>query len=40
VKLSEGQGVPACRAATGDEFNAMFRDAVKRRGPRLIEALI
>jgi acetolactate synthase I/II/III large subunit len=40
VKLAEGQGVPACRAATGDEFIAMFREAVKQRGPTLIEALI
>jgi acetolactate synthase-1/2/3 large subunit len=40
LKLSEGQGVPACRATTGDEFAAMFREAVKQRGPRLIEALI
>jgi len=40
VKLSEGQGVPACRATTGDEFAAMFREAVKQRGPRLIEAAL
>jgi len=40
VKLAEGQGVPAGRAATGDEFIAMFRDAVKRPGPRLIEAVL
>jgi acetolactate synthase-1/2/3 large subunit len=40
VKLAEGQGVPACRAATGDEFIALFRDAANQRGPRLIEAAL
>jgi acetolactate synthase-1/2/3 large subunit len=40
VKLAEGQGVPACRAATGDEFIALFRDAVNQPGPRLIEAVL
>jgi acetolactate synthase I/II/III large subunit len=40
VKLAEGQGVPAGRAATGDEFVALFRDAVKHPGPRLIEAVL
>jgi acetolactate synthase-1/2/3 large subunit len=40
VKLAEGQGVPACRATTGDQFIALFRDAVKQHGPRLIEAVL
>jgi acetolactate synthase I/II/III large subunit len=40
VKLAEGQGVQAGRAATGDEFVALFRDAVKHPGPRLIEAVL
>jgi len=40
VKLAEGQGVPACRATTADQFNALFREAVKQPGPRLIEALL
>jgi acetolactate synthase-1/2/3 large subunit len=40
VKLAEGQGVPAGRAATGDEFIRLFRDAVKQPGPRLIEAVL
>jgi len=40
VKLAEAQGVEAGRAATGDEFIALFRDAVKQPGPRLIEAVI
>jgi acetolactate synthase-1/2/3 large subunit len=40
VKLAEGQGVPACRATTGGEFVALFRDAVNQPGPRLIEAVL
>jgi len=40
VKLAEGQGVPACRATTGDEFIALFREAVRQPGPRLIEAVL
>jgi acetolactate synthase-1/2/3 large subunit len=40
VKLSEGCGVPATRATTAREFSQQFRDAVKERGPRLIEALL
>jgi acetolactate synthase I/II/III large subunit len=40
VMLAEGQGVPGCRAVTGDEFVAQFREAVKQRGPRLIEAVL
>jgi acetolactate synthase-1/2/3 large subunit len=40
VKLSEGCGVAATRAATGREFSRQFRDAVREKGPRLIEALV
>jgi acetolactate synthase-1/2/3 large subunit len=40
VKLAEGQGVPACCARTTDEFIALFQDAVKQPGPRLIEAVL
>ena len=40
VKLSEGVGVPATRAATADEFIAQFRSAVIQSGPSLIEAVI
>jgi acetolactate synthase-1/2/3 large subunit len=40
VKLAEGQGVPASRASTGDQFAALFRDAVNQPGPRLIEAVL
>jgi acetolactate synthase-1/2/3 large subunit len=40
VKLSEGMGVPATRAATADEFMAQFRAAVSGKGPALIEAVL
>ncbi len=40
VKLAEGQGVPGCRAVTGDEFAAQFREAVRQPGPMLIEAVL
>ncbi len=40
VKLAEGMGVEASRAATTTEFAAQFADAMQRRGPRLIEAVI
>ncbi len=40
IKLSEGCGVPASRATTAREFSRQFRDAMKARGPRLIEALL
>ncbi len=40
VKLSEGCGVAATRAATAREFSRQFREAVSARGPRLIEALV
>jgi acetolactate synthase-1/2/3 large subunit len=40
VKLSEGLGVEASRAATVSEFAVQFRAAVGRRGPALIEAVL
>ena len=40
VKLAEGMGVEASRAASTTEFAAQFADAMQRRGPRLIEAVI
>jgi acetolactate synthase-1/2/3 large subunit len=40
VRLAEGQGVPAMRAATVREFRAQFRAAVETRGPALIEAVL
>jgi len=39
VKLSEGMGVEASRAATAADFVAQFAAGVKLRGPRLIEAV-
>jgi len=40
VQLAAGMGVAATRAHTGADFEAQFRDAMKERGPRLIEAVI
>src|SRR5271157_318905 len=40
VRLSEGMGVAATRAATADEFVAQFRAAVSEKGPALIEAVV
>lgn len=40
VKLSEGFGVPAVRAATADEFISEFSVAMRESGPRLIEAVL
>ena len=40
VKLSEGLGVEATRAATAEEFQEQFSRAMKTPGPHLIEALI
>ncbi len=40
VKLAEGQGVPGCRAVTGDQFADVFREAVRQPGPTLIEAVL
>ena len=40
IKLAEGFGVPAARAATGDEFIGEFGAAMREPGPRLIEAVL
>jgi acetolactate synthase-1/2/3 large subunit len=40
VKLAQGMGVEASRAATATEFAAQFADAMQRKGPRLIEAVL
>jgi acetolactate synthase-1/2/3 large subunit len=40
VRLSTGMGVEASRAATTREFADQFRDAMRVRGPRLIEAVL
>jgi len=39
VKLSEGCGVPATRAATAKQFTEQIREGFRERGPRLIEAV-
>jgi acetolactate synthase-1/2/3 large subunit len=35
--MARGMGVDGSRATTAEEFNDQFADAMKRRGPRLIE---
>jgi len=40
VRLAQGLGVPAARAATADEFIREFRAAMHEPGPRLIEAVL
>ncbi|MGZ5925982.1 MAG: acetolactate synthase large subunit [Rhizomicrobium sp.] len=40
VKMAQGMGVEASRAATTRDFAAQFADAMERRGPRLIEAVL
>jgi acetolactate synthase-1/2/3 large subunit len=40
VKLSEGHGVPASRAATAEEFVGALRRALREPGPQLIEAIL
>jgi acetolactate synthase-1/2/3 large subunit len=40
VRLSEGMGVPATRAATAQEFRTQFSAAMAAREPRLIEAVL
>jgi len=38
--LARGMGVEASRATTSEEFTAQFADAMKQRGPRLIEVML
>lgn len=40
VKIAEGQGVPATRATTAEEFHKQFDAAMRTKGPHLIEAQI
>jgi acetolactate synthase I/II/III large subunit len=40
VKIAEGMGVPARRAATAEEFAAALTDAFAEPGPHLIEAVV
>ncbi len=39
-KMSEGMGVSAVRVTTAEEFRAALADALKIKGPRLIEVLL
>ncbi len=40
VKLSEGAGVSATRAATTRDFVQQFTEALRAAGPRLVEAVL
>jgi acetolactate synthase-1/2/3 large subunit len=40
VKLAEGMGVEACSVTTIEAFEDAFADAMKQRGPRLIEVVL
>ena len=40
VKIAEGQGVPATRTTTAEEFHQQFQAAMSTKGPHLIEAQI
>ena len=40
VAMAEGMGVKASRASTAEEFNAQFEEAMREKGPRLIDAQI
>jgi len=40
LKLAQGLGVEASRAQTTAEFAAQFADAMRAKGPRLIEAIL
>ncbi|QWG22495.1 acetolactate synthase large subunit [Bradyrhizobium sediminis] len=39
TKIADGLGVEASRATTAEEFAAQYESAMKRKGPRLIEAM-
>jgi len=40
VALSEGQGVPAVRTDTTEDFHKALKEALAHKGPRLVEAII
>jgi acetolactate synthase-1/2/3 large subunit len=40
VKIAEGQGVPASRATSAEEFYKQFEAAIGTKGPHLIEAQV
>jgi acetolactate synthase-1/2/3 large subunit len=40
VALAKGMGIRASRAATAEEFDALFAEAMATKGPQLIEAMV
>ena len=40
IKLAEGHGVEAARAESMERFDEIFRSALSRKGPMLIELVI
>ncbi len=40
VALAQGMGVPATRATTAEQFNEQFEQAMKGKGPCLIDAIV
>ena len=38
--MAQGMGVKATRAATAEEFNQQFAEAMSEPGPRLIDAMV
>jgi len=40
TRLAEGMGVEASRAESTEQFDAQFAEAMRTRGPRLIEAVL
>ena len=38
--MAKGMGVPAQRVATAEDFNTALRNALKTRGPYLIDAVV
>ena len=40
VDMATGMGVPATKATSAEEFHQQFAQAMKAKGPRLIEAMV
>jgi acetolactate synthase-1/2/3 large subunit len=40
VSMAKGMGVPGQRVSTAEDFNAALQNAVKTRGPHLIDAIV
>jgi acetolactate synthase-1/2/3 large subunit len=40
VQIALGMGVKADRAETAEQFNELYLNAMKQKGPRLIEAVM